>query len=1065
MAQILDLGKLRFNWTGDYNGSTLYSYNDLVKYGPNLYVYKAVAASSGSTPPSDGAKWALVSEGIFWRGTYTAGTLYFENDLVTDGTSTFIVTVQHTSPTPAGLLPNANTTLVALGQSGLPNQAGQTNKVLTTNGTSTSWTATTYLSKTYTGNSQGQGAVNFETTADLTDAIAVFSGATSDFAQFSIVNTNNGANASTDFIAYTADGTNDTGWIDMGITSNDFDSETYGITGPHDGYIFMSGARGDTFEVVSRRTLAGVATLTTSLPHGFTNGNQVRVFGVGEGYDGLVTVTGAPTTITFTYAVTRLPESETAVSPVGETWKPDGDGNLVLATTENGKQNKIIFAAGGLTEGTTQMEITPNQNVHIEIATESTSSTTGALTVVGGVGVAGNLNVAGDLDVNGTVDFSGVSLLPIGSTANTFAAALTDPVVVITTAGGPSSFAQVAFRNSTSSSSTDIIAYMNNGTDTNGWVGMGITGSTFDDETYGITGPGDGYIFHDTLNDTYTGNLVFATGDSGSENKLIFAAGGFASGLTQMEITPGVNVHIEIPTASTSPTTGALTVVGGVGIQGDVNIQGSITFGGEGTQVGTANLAVEAPFIFTGDGSTSTTNDLGIVTEGKYTLPGLIPTRTVVNKSLVDNVATLQTSVPHLFLAGDSVVVAGVDATFNGTYTITAVTSDTFSYAKTAGNVVSARIGDQTFSINNKVLTAEVATLTTTATHPFLNGQTAVVTGVDSTFNGTYVITAVTSNTFSYAKPGASNVTSTAVSPVGTVVVNQSASTADVANPVRTRYNAWSKDATDGVWKLASNIITEPTTTIDYGQAGLVYDGIRVGSIQGTSLLLDSTITGGASSNIAINTNRFTVNASNGNTAVAGTLAVTGATTLTGGVNGALSASGNLAINTNQFTVDASNGNTAVAGTLSASGLATFNGGISSSGTLTFTGGASFSGTTDVQELREQVVAVSGTAPTLDWTQGNIYYWAASPGGAITVNLTNVPTDTNKIMTVNLIVTQDGTGRLPTTVNINGAGQTLRWAGGSAPTATANKIDVFGLTLLRTGAGAWVVLGSATVNF
>ena len=52
---------------------------------------------------------------------------------------------------------------------------------------------------------------------------------------------------------------------------------------------------------------------------------------------------------------------------------------------------------------------------------------------------------------------------------------------------------------------------------------------------------------------------------------------------------------IEIPTQSTSPTTGALTVVGGVGIQGNVNIQGNIVFGGTGTQVGTANLAVEAP--------------------------------------------------------------------------------------------------------------------------------------------------------------------------------------------------------------------------------------------------------------------------------------------------------------------------------------------------------------------------------------------------------------------------------------------------------------------------------------
>ena len=45
---------------------------------------------------------------------------------------------------------------------------------------------------------------------------------------------------------------------------------------------------------------------------------------------------------------------------------------------------------------------------------------------------------------------------------------------------------------------------------------------------------------------------------------------------------------------------------------------------------------------------------------------------------------------------------------------------------------------------------ANVATLTTSATHDLLVGQTVSVTGVDATFNGTFVVTAVTSNTFSY---------------------------------------------------------------------------------------------------------------------------------------------------------------------------------------------------------------------------------------------------------------------------------------------------------------------------
>jgi hypothetical protein len=72
--------------------------------------------------------------------------------------------------------------------------------------------------------------------------------------------------------------------------------------------------------------------------------------------------------------------------------------------------------------------------------------------------------------------------------------------------------------------------------------------------------------------------------------------------------------------------------------------------------------------------------------------------------------------------------------------------------------------------VNNKSLTSNIATLTTTSAHGFSVGQTVTVAGVDSTFNGTYVITQVpTPTTFRYAKT-ATNVESTAVSPVGTAV-------------------------------------------------------------------------------------------------------------------------------------------------------------------------------------------------------------------------------------------------------------------------------------------------------
>ena len=72
-----------------------------------------------------------------------------------------------------------------------------------------------------------------------------------------------------------------------------------------------------------------------------------------------------------------------------------------------------------------------------------------------------------------------------------------------------------------------------------------------------------------------------------------------------------------------------------------------------------------------------------------------------------------------------------------------------------------------TVAVTNKALTSNVATLTTAVAHGLGVGQVVTISGVDSTFNGTYTITVVGSTTtFSYAKT-ASDVTSAAAT--GTV--------------------------------------------------------------------------------------------------------------------------------------------------------------------------------------------------------------------------------------------------------------------------------------------------------
>jgi hypothetical protein len=85
----------------------------------------------------------------------------------------------------------------------------------------------------------------------------------------------------------------------------------------------------------------------------------------------------------------------------------------------------------------------------------------------------------------------------------------------------------------------------------------------------------------------------------------------------------------------------------------------------------------------------------------------------------------------------------------------------------------------------------------------------------------------------------------------------------------------------------------------------------------------------------------------------------------------------------------------------------------------------------------------------------------------MTFNFTNVPTDNNYIMTTNVMVTQGSTGYIPTTLNINGSGATIRWSNGLTPTATngAGKIDIFTFSFHRTNSGTWIVFASANQNF
>ena len=254
----------------------------------------------------------------------------------------------------------------------------------------------------------GAEAQTFETAAGLQDPAIIASINTADYAQIAFQNKGNGTNSSTDFIAYANNGTDDAGYIDMGITSAVFSDPDFTITGPNDGYIFFEAPKILTSTVNGKSLTNNVATLTTPTAHGFRVGMPVVITGVDGIFNGTYTITAIPTTTSFRYAKTNGDVTFLAVSPAGSAVAgTTGKGNLVFATSDNGTENKIIFAAGGLASDNTQMVIIPDTTVHVEIATQSTSTTTGALVVAGGMGVTGDVNIGGDVNITGTIAFTG----------------------------------------------------------------------------------------------------------------------------------------------------------------------------------------------------------------------------------------------------------------------------------------------------------------------------------------------------------------------------------------------------------------------------------------------------------------------------------------------------------------------------------------------------------------------------------------------------------------------------------------------------------------------------------
>jgi hypothetical protein len=133
-------------------------------------------------------------------------------------------------------------------------------------------------------------------------------------------------------------------------------------------------------------------------------------------------------------------------------------------------------------------------------------------------------------------------------------------------------------------------------------------------------------------------------------------------------------------------------------------------------------------------------------------------------------------------------------------------------------------------------------------------------------------------------------------------------------------------------------------------------------------------------------------------------------------------------------------------------------------------------GTSSIAQMMENV-AISATAATgtVNYdvlTNGAVTYYTANATGNWTLNLRgdgsttmNSIMSTGRSLTVAFLVTNGGTAFYQTALQVDGttSGVTLEWQNGAAPVAgNINGIDIYSITLIKTGSATYVALASQT---
>jgi hypothetical protein len=110
------------------------------------------------------------------------------------------------------------------------------------------------------------------------------------------------------------------------------------------------------------------------------------------------------------------------------------------------------------------------------------------------------------------------------------------------------------------------------------------------------------------------------------------------------------------------------------------------------------------------------------------------------------------------------------------------------------------------------------------------------------------------------------------------------------------------------------------------------------------------------------------------------------------------------------------------------------------------------------EKLQSKSITGSGTF-TFQCANGQVFH-VASPAANFGCNFTDLTIDTDYATATTIVVDQGATPYMPTSVAIAGSSATITWQGGSAPSGTANGVDVVTFSFLNVS-GTVTVLGQS----